>query len=142
MLTSIIYELCIEKEFELASEIMFELHNTYAVCIADILGMPADLLEQVKEAEMIIHSFHPKPGRLINPTETQYVVPDIYIKYVGGELQVQLNDEGVPRLKVSKLYQQLLKSASSDESTNEYVQDKLRSALWLIKSIDEFNCLI
>jgi RNA polymerase sigma-54 factor len=51
-------------------------------------------------------------------------------------LQVQLNDEGVPRLKVSKLYQQLLKSAQSDDSTNEYVQDKLRSALWLIKSIE------
>lgn len=101
--------------------------------IAKELGLD---LEQIKEAEMIIHSFHPKPGRLVNPTETHYVVPDIYVKYIGGELVVQLNDEGVPRLKVSKLYQQLLKSSQSDDSTNEYVQDKLRSALWLIKSIE------
>lgn len=93
-------------------------------------------LDKIKEAELIIHSFHPKPGRLISPADTHYVVPDIYVKEVGGELQVQLNDEGVPNLRVSALYQKLLKSASSDDTTNDYVQDKLRSALWLIKSIE------
>jgi RNA polymerase sigma-54 factor len=92
-------------------------------------------LEKVRDLEVIIHSFHPKPGRLINPTDTQYVVPDIYIKNIGGEPQVMLNDEGVPRLKISKLYQNLLKQ-SNDESTNEYVQEKLRNAMWLIKSIE------
>lgn len=95
-------------------------------------------LEKIKEAELIIHSFHPKPGRLISPDDTQYVVPDIYIKFVGNELQVVLNDEGVPRLRVSKLYQKLMNANSSiaDDSASEYVQDKLRSALWLIKSIE------
>lgn len=92
-------------------------------------------LDKVRDLEVIIHSFHPKPGRLINPTDTQYVVPDIYIKNIGGEPQVMLNDEGVPRLKISKLYQNLLKQ-SNDDSTNEYVQEKLRNAMWLIKSIE------
>jgi RNA polymerase sigma-54 factor len=103
--------------------------------IAKDLG--ADL-DHVLEAEMIIHTFHPKPGRLINPDDTQYVVPDIYVKNIGGEATVQLNDEGVPTLKISKLYQNLLKqgAAAKDDETSEYVQEKLRSALWLIKSIE------
>lgn len=92
-------------------------------------------LDKVKDAECVIHTFHPKPGRLISPAETQYVVPDIFVKDVGGELVINLNDDGVPRLKISKLYQNLLKKGNDDE-TNDYVQDKLRSAMWLIKSIE------
>ena len=92
-------------------------------------------LDKVKDAECIIHSFHPKPGRLVSPAETHYVVPDIFVKDIGGELVINLNDDGVPRLKISKLYQNLLKKGNNDE-TNEYVQDKLRSAMWLIKSIE------
>lgn len=91
--------------------------------------------EQIRSAEMIIHSFHPKPGRQVSTDDTHYVVPDIYVKQVGGEFKVVLNDEGVPRLRISKLYQQLLKQQASDD-TNEYIQDKLRGAMWLIKSIE------
>lgn len=94
-------------------------------------------VEKIREAELIIHSFHPKPGRLISPEDIHYVVPDIYIKQVGNEFQVVLNDEGVPRLRVSKLYQELMKSSDVvNDAASEYVQDKLRSALWLIKSIE------
>lgn len=92
-------------------------------------------LDKVKDAECVIHGFHPKPGRLVSTAETHYVVPDIFVKEVGGELVINLNDDGVPRLKISKLYQNLLKKGKDDE-TNEYVQDKLRSAMWLIKSIE------
>jgi RNA polymerase sigma-54 factor len=102
--------------------------------IAKELGVD---MEQVREAEMVIHSFHPKPGRLVSPDDTHYVVPDIYIKQVGGEFVVQLNDDGVPRLRVSNLYKKLIqqgKDANSEAS--EYVQDKLRAAMWLIKSIE------
>jgi RNA polymerase sigma-54 factor len=91
-------------------------------------------LEKILEAQTIIQSFHPKPGRLISSEEIQYVVPDIYVQEVGGEFVVQVNDEGVPRLRVSQLYQQMLKN-STDPNAKEYVQEKLRSAMWLIKSI-------
>ena len=96
-------------------------------------------IEMVKDAEMILHSFNPKPGRLISPEETQYVVPDVYIKEIGGEFQVRLNDEGVPRLKVSTLYKNLIKkgkAAGEDTEASDYIQDKLRAAVWLIKSIE------
>lgn len=96
-------------------------------------------VQVIKDAELILHSFNPKPGRLISPEAVQYVVPDVYIKEIGGEFQVKLNDEGVPRLKISTLYKNLIKkgkAAGEDTETSEYVQDKLRAAMWLIKSIE------
>ncbi|MCT4642752.1 MAG: RNA polymerase factor sigma-54 [Bacteriovoracaceae bacterium] len=94
-------------------------------------------VEMIKEAQMIIQSFHPKPGRLVCNEDIQYVVPDIYIKNIAGELVVHLNNEGVPSLKVSDLYKSLIKNKEkADNETSDYVQDKLRSAQWLIKSIE------
>ncbi len=93
-------------------------------------------IEKIKDAELVLHSFNPKPGRLISSEETQYVVPDIYIADIGGELVVRLNNEGVPRLRVSNLYKGLINKSEKNDETSEYVQDKLRSALWLIKSIE------
>lgn len=92
--------------------------------------------DKVKEAELVIMGLNPKPGRLVSAEETQYVVPDIFVAEVGGEFVVQVNDEGVPRLRVSNLYRSLIKNADSDAEAKEFVQDKLRSALWLIKSIE------
>ena len=92
--------------------------------------------EKIKDAELIIMGLNPKPGRLVSAEETQYVVPDIFIAEVGGEFVVQVNDEGVPRLRISNLYKSLIKNQQSDAEAKEFVQDKLRSAMWLIKSIE------
>ncbi len=99
--------------------------------IAKTLGVSA---EQVKDTLELLKNFHPKPGRLISGGETHYVVPDIYVVQAGDEFVVKVNDDGVPRLKVSKLYQQMLAQKDNKEA-QDYVQDKLRSALWLIKSV-------
>jgi RNA polymerase sigma-54 factor len=101
--------------------------------IAKDFGVSKD---KVKDAELIIMGLNPKPGRLVSAEETQYVVPDIFIAEVGGEFVVQVNDEGVPRLRISNLYKSLIKSSQSDAEAKEFVQDKLRSAMWLIKSIE------
>ena len=92
--------------------------------------------EKVKDSELIIMGLHPKPGRLVSAEETQYVVPDIFVAEVGGEFVVQVNDEGVPRLRISNLYKSLIKNSQSNIEAKEFVQDKLRAALWLIKSIE------
>jgi len=92
--------------------------------------------EKIKDAELIIMGLNPKPGRLVSAEETQYVVPDIFVAEVGGEFVVQINDEGVPRLRISNLYKSLIKNQQSDAEAKEFVQDKLRSAMWLIKSIE------
>ncbi|MCO4794732.1 MAG: RNA polymerase factor sigma-54 [Bacteriovoracaceae bacterium] len=90
--------------------------------------------EQIKDTSMLLQNFHPKPGRLVSNNDTHYVVPDIYVKQIGGEFVVQVNDEGVPRLRISQLYKDMLKTGA-DQQAQDYVQDKLRSAMWLIKSI-------
>jgi RNA polymerase sigma-54 factor len=92
--------------------------------------------EKVKDAELIIMGLNPKPGRLVSADETQYVVPDIFVAEVGGEFVVQVNDEGVPRLRISNLYKSLIKNGQNDAEAKEFVQDKLRAAMWLIKSIE------
>jgi RNA polymerase sigma-54 factor len=99
--------------------------------ITKALGVDEERI--MKTAEML-KAFHPKPGRLVAPADTHYVVPDIYVVEMGGEYVVKVNDDGVPRLKVSKLYQQMMKQQNNKEA-QEYVQEKMRSALWLIKSI-------
>ncbi len=90
--------------------------------------------EQVLNCLDLLKNFHPKPGRLVSPGEIHYVVPDIYVVKVGDEFVVKVNDEGVPRLRVSQLYQKMLSDTGNKEA-QEYVQEKLKNALWLIKSI-------
>jgi RNA polymerase sigma-54 factor len=112
---------------------MHELEKKDYTKIAKDFGVSKD---KVKDAELIIMGLNPKPGRLVSAEETQYVVPDIFVAQLGGEFVVQINDEGVPRLRISNLYKSLIKSQQSNAEAKEFVQDKLRSAMWLIKSIE------
>ncbi len=108
-----------------------DLENRDLGKIAKTLGVER---EQVEKTTELLRNFHPKPGRLISSGDTHYVVPDIYVVQVGSEFVVKVNDEGVPRLKISKLYQQMLAQKDNKEAY-DYVQEKMKSALWLIKSI-------
>ena len=94
-------------------------------------------LEDIIEMTKIIYSMDPKPGRQFLTNDTQYVTPDVYVYKVGDEYMVSLNEDGLPRLRISNLYKNLLKGKTSGDSTQEYVQEKLRSAVWLIKSIHQ-----
>ncbi len=114
---------------------LVDLQNKDFEKIAKTLGVER---EQVLDTAMLLKNFHPKPGRLISPGEIHYVVPDIYVVNVGGEFVVKVNDDGVPRLKISQLYQKMLAGGGDTKGgkeAQEYVQEKLRNALWLIKSI-------
>jgi len=85
----------------------------------------------------IIYSMEPKPGRAYAPQDTQYVTPDVYVYKVGDDYMVSLNEDGLPRLKISNFYKNMLKSSPAGDKTQEYIQEKLRSAVWLIKSIHQ-----
>ena len=93
-------------------------------------------LESIKIADMVLSSFNPKPGRLVSPEAVQYVVPDIYVYELAGKFVTSINDEGVPSLRVSNLYRAMLKNKNTPDKEQEYIQDKLRQASWLIKSIE------
>lgn len=95
-------------------------------------------LEDVIEMCKIIYSMDPKPGRAFMPNDTHYVTPDVYVYKVGDDFVVSLNEDGLPRLKISNFYKNILNGAKSGtDKTQDYIQDKLRSAVWLIKSIHQ-----
>jgi RNA polymerase sigma-54 factor len=94
-------------------------------------------ISEVAEICKIIYSMDPKPGRAYAPADTQYVTPDVYVYKVGDDYMVNLNEDGLPRLKISNFYRNMLKGTVQSDKTNEYIQDKLRSAVWLIKSIHQ-----
>ena len=91
--------------------------------------------EELKEVLATLKQLNPRPGRQISGGEPQYIIPDIFVIEVGGKFVVRVNDEGVPRLKISNIYRSLLKQSAQDEAAQEYLADKIKSAAWLIKSI-------
>jgi RNA polymerase sigma-54 factor len=103
--------------------------------IARALGVT---IEEVSAAAHVIGQLEPKPGRGFGGEEAVYIIPDIYVYKVGDEFHIQLNEDGLPKLRISNLYRNVLaKSSATPKETKDYVQDKVRSALWLIKSIHQ-----
>ncbi|MFH1114539.1 MAG: RNA polymerase factor sigma-54 [Pseudomonadota bacterium] len=94
-------------------------------------------VEEVREALTIISTLDPNPGRPFNEDDTIYVVPDIFVMKIGDNYSVVLNDDGIPRLRVSSYYQKELHAQGSTSSTKDYIHDKMRGAVWLIKSIHQ-----
>jgi RNA polymerase sigma-54 factor len=95
-------------------------------------------VEDVVEMCKIIYAMDPKPGRAFVSSDTHYVTPDVYVYKVGDDYIVSLNEDGLPRLKISNFYKNMLKGGkSTGDKTQDYIQEKLRSAVWLIKSIHQ-----
>lgn len=112
-----------------------DLEKKNFLVIAKAMGVE---VEYVADLCQIIFDMDPKPGRLFMSQETHFITPDVYIHKVADEYVVLLNEDGLPRLRVSSLYKNLLKvEKGGSKDTQEYIQDKLRSAVWLIKSIHQ-----
>jgi RNA polymerase sigma-54 factor len=95
-------------------------------------------IEEVAAAARAIGSLEPRPGRAFGGEDPVYIVPDIYVYKVGDEFHVVLNDDGLPRLRISNLYREVLaRGGDTPKDTRAYVHDKVRSAMWLIKSIHQ-----
>ncbi|MBI4042813.1 MAG: RNA polymerase factor sigma-54 [Deltaproteobacteria bacterium] len=94
-------------------------------------------MEQVIQLTKAIFEMEPRPGRQFTKNEVQYITPDVYVHKVGEEFVVVLNEDGLPKLKVSTLYKNIIANEEASDLTKEYIQDKLRSALWLIRSIHQ-----
>ncbi len=100
-------------------------------------NLQAPIEEIIQAIEIILH-LDPKPGRAYSDEEPQYISPDIYVYKIGEEVHIVLNEDGLPRLKINSFYKKALDQRGSvSEATRDYIQDKLRSAIWLIKSIHQ-----
>jgi RNA polymerase sigma-54 factor len=97
--------------------------------------------QDVMEASsFIIHELEPKPGRPYSSADTQYVVPDVYVIKIEDRYVIQLNDEGFPRVRINPYYRRMLSQKDQvDKTTREYIEDRLRSAQWLIKGMEQRN---
>jgi RNA polymerase sigma-54 factor len=104
--------------------------------IAKALGVDMKTLEGVVE---IIKHLDPKPGRKYSNERAIYVEPDVYIQKVGDDYVIVLNEDGMPKLRINGSYRNMLNSmdSKSDGETVNYIKDKIRSAVWLIKSLDQ-----
>src|SRR6185436_12964518 len=111
------------------------LQNHQVPEIARKLGLTID---ELKEHIEVIRHLDPKPGSRHNPTPSQYVIPDVYVMKVEDQYVAVLNEDGLPQMRISPVYRRLLdKGADNSDETRAYVKDKFRSALWLIKSVEQ-----
>jgi RNA polymerase sigma-54 factor len=95
-------------------------------------------IDDLKEHVEVIKHLDPKPGNRFNPSQAHYVIPDVYVVKVDDQYVAVLNEEGLPQLRISPVYRRLLdKNAEQSSETRAYVKDKFRSALWLIKSVEQ-----
>ena len=98
-------------------------------------------LNDVLNAVALISSMDPKPGRLYNEDKDQYIVPDVYVFKVGDEYKIVINEDGLPRLRISNFYKEIMSGISNGtegtDNCKDYIKERIHSATWLIKSIQQ-----
>ncbi len=105
--------------------------------LAKVLGIP---LSAVKFHMEIIKGLDPTPGRKYSQERTFYVVPDIIVTKEDDKLDIVLNNESLPRLRISSYYKKLLAQASKDNpDTYRFLKDKMKKAFWFLRSLDQRN---
>lgn len=100
--------------------------------IAKKLGID---MEDVVEYHRMLKTLEPWPGRAYNKAEPQYISPDVYVYKVGDEWQVLQNEDGLPKLRISNYYRNVLTGKDSTREERDYIKDRLNSADFLLKAI-------
>jgi RNA polymerase sigma-54 factor len=114
-------------------EFLSELEKRNFQAIAKKCEVP---IEEVAEALKVIQALDPRPARNYGGQSSIYITPDIYVYKVGDDYVIVQNEDGLPMLRVSKYYRAALANGMNGEAKS-YVQEKLRSAQWLIRSIHQ-----
>ncbi|MEO8338936.1 MAG: RNA polymerase factor sigma-54 [Nitrospirota bacterium] len=97
-------------------------------------------VEEVFQATKVIEVLEPKPGRPFTNTQNYVIIPDVFVVKNEGEWVVVLNDDGLPRMRISPYYKQLMGADESGSAeTKAYLDEKLRAAQWVIRSIEQRN---
>jgi RNA polymerase sigma-54 factor len=92
--------------------------------------------DEIIEAAKLISQLEPRPGRPYSSEKPRYITPDIYIRKTDDGYEAVLNEDGMPRLKISRFYRNALAQAGNSD-TKKYVTERLNSAQWLIRSIQQ-----
>ncbi len=85
----------------------------------------------------VIQRLDPRPGRQYGGEANFYIEPDVSVRKVGDEYVVELNDDGLPRLRMNSRYMRMLEGNGLDKKAATFLREKMRNAMWLMKSIDQ-----
>jgi RNA polymerase sigma-54 factor len=121
--------------FKIVSQFLGDLQEKRWSLIAEGLGVS---LNAVKEAVEHISSLDPKPARSFSTEDPQYIVPDVFIHKIEEDYLISLNDDGLPRLRISPYYRDMVRQKSWDNpEARDYIGEKMRQAIWLIRSMGQ-----
>jgi len=117
------------------SEHIKNLENKNYKKIASALNIS---IENVIACVNVIKYLEPKPGREFSAEEPHYILPDIYVYKDGEDFKVVMNDDGLPKLKINRYYQQSISNGTEiPRDAKAYLHEKMQAASWLIKSIHQ-----
>ena len=120
---------------EIITNHLEDIANNRLAAVAKDTGMT---VLQVQEAADVIRTLEPKPGRqFASEMETKYIIPDVIVENIDGEYVVIVNESSTPHLTVSSYYRGLLRQAEQDKQLSDYLSERVSSANWLIKSIEQ-----
>jgi len=121
--------------WKIVQQYLSQLDERYFQKIAKSFGVT---INDVIAAVGLIRTLDPKPGSRFNSPRVEYIVPDVVVVKVDDDYQVILNEDGMPSLRINALYQNVLRQNDGMQSdTREYLEEKFRSAIWLMKSVEQ-----
>lgn len=95
-------------------------------------------MRQVTEAIEDVRHLEPRPGRAFGASETTYIVPDVVVEKINGEYIVSLRNDRIPQLRISEYYRRMFEREKRKKGeVSDYLKQKLESAYWLIRSIEQ-----
>jgi RNA polymerase sigma-54 factor len=110
-----------------------KLHNHKLPELAKDLGLTVEnLLDELK----IIRRLEPHPGRKFAPRSPQYIEPEVYIEKIDEDYLIRFNDDGLPQLRINRQYRQMMENKETSKETRDYIRDRFRSAVDLLKNIE------
>lgn len=110
-----------------------KLQNNKLPDLARELGVNVDeILEELR----IIRYLEPHPGRQYSPRNPQYIEPEVYIEKIETDYIIRFNDDGLPQLRINRKYRQMMENKETSKETRDYIKDRFRSAVDLLKNIE------
>ena len=124
-----------ELKQRVISDFLEDMASNRLAVIARKLGTDTEHIQKIADE---IRTLDPKPGRAFaSQDETRYITPDVFVEKEDGEYHVIINEGSVPHLMVSSYYRQVLRESANDRNLAEYLNDRINTANWLIKSIEQ-----
>jgi len=118
----------------LVDQHLHALQNKHYKEVAKAMGRP---LEAVMQAMEFIRTLDPRPGLRYNKAETRLIEPDVAFVKQGDDYLVLMNDEEVPQLRLNPAYRRLLSRDAAEKDVRNYVKERYKSAIQLIKNIEQ-----